>query len=166
VKQVRRPLSTGLPATSFDNLDSYTLVEHGGLYHHLPPTSQPWKGTMHSPISPYPSTTLAYIETTQIPLSPWPYGSIGKELGHTWRHDEPPSQLSSNSDYMLYDCLSIKLVSYSHDTNSALVHISRSKDNNYTLVHKYDYNKVKTWLWKNPYWYSYQESLLPRSQAF
>ena len=31
MKQVGRPLSTGLPATSYDNLDSYTPVEHGGL---------------------------------------------------------------------------------------------------------------------------------------
>jgi hypothetical protein len=31
VKLVRRSLSTGLPTTSYDNLDSYTLVEHGGI---------------------------------------------------------------------------------------------------------------------------------------
>ena len=31
VKQVERPPSIGLPATSCDNLDSYTLVERGGL---------------------------------------------------------------------------------------------------------------------------------------
>ena len=31
MKQVGRPPSTGLPATSCDNLDSYTLVERGGL---------------------------------------------------------------------------------------------------------------------------------------
>jgi hypothetical protein len=43
----------------------------------------PWKGTMQSPVSPYPSTTLAYTETTQIPPSPRPYGSTSKELGHT-----------------------------------------------------------------------------------
>jgi hypothetical protein len=52
---------------------------------------------MYSPVFPYPSTMLAYTETTQIPLGPRPYRSIGKELGHTRRHDEPPPQLSSNS---------------------------------------------------------------------
>ena len=31
VRQVGRPPSTGLPATSCDNLDSYTPIEHGGL---------------------------------------------------------------------------------------------------------------------------------------
>jgi hypothetical protein len=31
LKQVRRPPSTDLLATSYDNLDSYTLVEHEGL---------------------------------------------------------------------------------------------------------------------------------------
>ena len=31
MKQVGRPPSTSLPATSCDNLDSYTLVERGGL---------------------------------------------------------------------------------------------------------------------------------------
>jgi hypothetical protein len=31
MRWVGRPLSTGLPATSCDNLDSYTLPEHGGL---------------------------------------------------------------------------------------------------------------------------------------
>ena len=31
MKQVGRPSSTGLPATSYDNLDSYTLVERGRL---------------------------------------------------------------------------------------------------------------------------------------
>ena len=57
---------------------------------------------MYSPISPYPSTMLAYIETTQIPPGPWPYGSTGKELRHTRRHNELPSQLSSNSTHITY----------------------------------------------------------------
>jgi hypothetical protein len=59
------------------------ITRDGKGCHHLPPTPQPWKGPMHSPVSPYPSTMLAYIETTQIPLGPWPYGLTGKELEHT-----------------------------------------------------------------------------------
>jgi hypothetical protein len=57
---------------------------------------------MYSPIPPYPSTMLAYIETTQIPRGPRPYESTGNGLGHTRRHDEPPSQLSSNSTHTSY----------------------------------------------------------------
>jgi hypothetical protein len=57
---------------------------------------------MYSPVSPYPSILLAYTETTQVPLGPQPYGSTGKELGHTRRHDEPPPQLSSNSTHTSY----------------------------------------------------------------
>ena len=57
---------------------------------------------MHSPIPMYPGTTPDYTETTQIPLGPLPYGSTGKELGHTRRHDERPPQLSSSSTHISY----------------------------------------------------------------
>jgi hypothetical protein len=56
----------------------------------------------YSPDPPYLSNMLACIETTQIPLGPQPYGSIGKGLGHTRRHDEPPPQLRSNSIHISY----------------------------------------------------------------
>jgi hypothetical protein len=45
---------------------------------------------------------LAYVETTQVPPGPRPYGSIGKGLGHTQMHDEPSPQLSSNSTHINY----------------------------------------------------------------
>jgi hypothetical protein len=45
---------------------------------------------------------LAYVENTQVPPGPRPYGSTGKELGHTRRHDEPPPQLSSNFTHIDY----------------------------------------------------------------
>ena len=45
MKQVGRPPSTGLPATSCNNLDSYTLVEHGDY--------KGWIGL--SPPAAYPS---------------------------------------------------------------------------------------------------------------
>ena len=55
---------------------------------------------MHSPNSIYPSTMLAYRETTRVPPGPRLYGSTGKGLGHTRRHDEPPPQLISISYHM------------------------------------------------------------------
>jgi hypothetical protein len=73
MRWVRKPLSTGLPATSCDNLNSYTVPERGGItkdgqgYHHLSPTPQPWSMTMHSPIPMYPSSAFMYKETTQVP---------------------------------------------------------------------------------------------------
>ena len=87
MKQVGRLPSTGLLVTTCSILDSYTPNEHGGLQGtdravttcSLPP--QPWKGTMHSPVAPYPSTTLAYTETTQIPQVPDPTDRWVKDLG-------------------------------------------------------------------------------------
>jgi hypothetical protein len=96
-KRIGRPPSTGLPATScgiFTN--SYTPVECGGIlgtdraittYRH--PLDH-GKG-MQSPTTIYLGTSPTYIVTTQIPCSPQPYGSTSKGLGHTRRHDEPPS---------------------------------------------------------------------------
>jgi hypothetical protein len=51
---------------------------------------------MQSPAPIYPGTSPVYIVTTQVPCSPQPYGSMGKELGRIWRHDEPSPVLSSN----------------------------------------------------------------------
>ena len=81
---------------------TWGIMKDGQGCHYLSSTPQPERRTMHSPVPPYLSTTLAYKETTQIPSSPRPYRSIGKELGHTWWHDELPPQLSSNSDYISY----------------------------------------------------------------
>jgi hypothetical protein len=94
-------LSTGLPATScgiFTN--SYTPVERGGIQGtdkavttcRLP--LDRGKG-MQSPATIYLGTSLAYRVTTHIPCCPRPYGSTGKGLGPTQRHDEPPLVLGS-----------------------------------------------------------------------
>jgi len=45
----------------------------------LPP--QPWRRTMHSPVSPYPSTSLVYTETTQIPWDSDAMDQQVKDLG-------------------------------------------------------------------------------------
>jgi hypothetical protein len=108
MKQVGRPLEYWSASNLSDNLDSYTPIERGGIQRtdravttcDLPLIPQ--KGTMQSPVPPYPSTMLAYAATTQISRGPRPYGSTGKGNGHTLWHDEPPPQLSSNPDYICY----------------------------------------------------------------
>jgi hypothetical protein len=57
---------------------------------------------MYSHVPPYPSTMLAYVETTQVPSGPQAYGSTDKGLRHTQRHGEPPPQLSSNYTHISY----------------------------------------------------------------
>jgi hypothetical protein len=48
-----------------------------------PPAAYPstMEREMYSPIPPYPSTMLAYIETTQIPWVPDPMDQLVKDLG-------------------------------------------------------------------------------------
>jgi hypothetical protein len=62
-----------------------------------PPTVYPStvERETYSPVPSYPSTMLAYIETTQIPLGPLPYGSIGKGLG------QPESMMNHHLDLAL-----------------------------------------------------------------
>jgi hypothetical protein len=69
-----------------------------------PPAAYPstMEREMYSPVPPHPSTMLVHIETNQVPLGPRPYGSTGKGLGYTQRHDEPSPQLSSNSTHISY----------------------------------------------------------------
>ena len=100
----RRPPSTGLPATSCDNLDSYTLQIRGGLQ-----GTNRAVTTCRLPLNrgapSYPKvfvhlgTMPVYKETTHIPLGLRPYGSTS--IGHeqTQRNDEPPPQLSSTSTH-------------------------------------------------------------------
>jgi hypothetical protein len=76
---------------------SYTMTEYGeyeGRTWLSSPVAYPSTvgHEMHSPAPIYPDISPAYIVTTQIPRGPRPYGSIGKELGHTWKYDEPPPQ--------------------------------------------------------------------------
>jgi len=81
------------PRPHFKN--SYTLCGRGGLQGmdravttcRLPLN----RGIgMHPPGPLYPSTMLTYNGPTQVPPGPRPYGSTGKRLGHTRRHDETP----------------------------------------------------------------------------
>jgi hypothetical protein len=74
MKQVGRPLSTGLPTTSCENLDSYTLNEHGGLWRtdraittcHLPHNRREGQ---HIHLSLYTQAPLLRIQ--KLPKSPW-----------------------------------------------------------------------------------------------
>jgi hypothetical protein len=102
---IRRPPSTGLPATSCDNLRSPTpwtnVGEFKGRTWLSPPVTYPLTvgHEMHSPATIYPGTSSAYIMTTQFPLGPQPYGSTGKRLGRTQKHDEPPPQHTNSSTH-------------------------------------------------------------------
>jgi len=87
MRWVGRPPSTGLLATSCDNLDSYTLPEHGGLRRkdravttcHLPLN----RGVPSYPKVPvHPDNMLVYKETTHIPPGLRPYGSTSKDMGN------------------------------------------------------------------------------------
>jgi hypothetical protein len=78
------------------------MAEHGGLRRTdraTPPVAYPTTvgHEMHSPAHIYLGTLPAYIETTQAPPGPRPYGSTGKGLGCTQKHDEPPPQHKSKS---------------------------------------------------------------------
>jgi hypothetical protein len=105
VRWIGRPPSTGLLATSCDNLRTPTPWPNVGKFKGwtgLSPTAT-YPSTvgheMHSPATIYPGTSPAYIMTTQVPLGPRPYGSIGKRLGHTRKHDEPPPQHINSSTH-------------------------------------------------------------------
>jgi hypothetical protein len=146
-------LSTGLPATSCDNLRTPTPWPNVRDYEgwtglsHLPPTPQPCDmKCIHPPL--YPATSPAYIETTQVLSSPRPYGSIGKGLGRTRKHDEPPPQHKSKSihEHGMID-KALSQVWWTWHMDYILVHISRIYQHDYTLVHSTNYiHKMKTWL--------------------
>jgi hypothetical protein len=103
VRWIRRPPSTGLPATSCDNLRTSTLWPNVGDYEGRtglsPPAAYPSTvgHEMHSSAPTYPGTSPTYIGTTQIPSSLRPYGLIGKGLRRTRKYDEPPPQHKSKS---------------------------------------------------------------------
>jgi hypothetical protein len=78
------------------------MAERGGLRRIdrlSPPAAYPSTvgHEMHSPTPIYLGTSPTYIVTTQIRLGPRPYGSTGKGLGCTRKHDEPPPQHKSIS---------------------------------------------------------------------
>jgi hypothetical protein len=103
VRWIRRPPSTGLLATSCDNLRTPAPLLNVGDYEGWtwlsPPTAYPSTvgHEMYSPTPIYLGTSPAYIGTTETPWGPRPYGSTGKGFGHTRKHDEPPPQHKSKS---------------------------------------------------------------------
>ena len=103
MRWITRPPSIGLPATSCDNLRTPTPWPNVGDYEGRKGLSPPafYPSTvgheMHSPALIYLGTSTTYIATTQVPLGARPYGSIGKGLGCTRKHDEPPPQHKSKS---------------------------------------------------------------------
>jgi hypothetical protein len=75
-----------------------------------------------------------------MPLGSRPYGSTGKGLGYTQKHDEPPNQHKSKSIH-------------EHGMNDKALsqiwyeHVSRIYQHDYTIVHSTNYiHKMKTWL--------------------
>jgi hypothetical protein len=105
VRWIGRPPSTGLPATSCDNLRTPTpwpnMGEFKGQTGLSPPSAYPSTvgHEMHPPATIYPGTSPAYVMTTQIPPGLRPYGSTGKRLGRTQRHDEPPPPHTNSSTH-------------------------------------------------------------------
>jgi hypothetical protein len=104
VRWIRRPPSIGLPATSCDNLRTPTWPNVGDCKGRaglslLAAYPSIVGHEMYSPVPIYPGTMPAYRETTQIPPGPRPYGSTGKRLGRTRKHDEPPPQHKSKPNH-------------------------------------------------------------------
>ena len=103
----KRSPSTSLPASMRDFMNSNMNTRTRGIsrdgqgYHHLPPIPQPWD-TVISEGSYVPEHHAMYKETTHIPLVLRPYGSTSIGHGQTRRKDEPPPQLSSNSNHISY----------------------------------------------------------------
>jgi hypothetical protein len=100
---------------------SYTMAERGGLWRtdravttgRLPLN----RGTWNAFTRPYISRHLARIHSNHPnPPGPWPYGSTGKGLGCTRKHDEPPPQHKSKSihEHNINDKASSQ-VWYDHD---------------------------------------------------
>jgi hypothetical protein len=87
MRWIRRPPSTGMPATSCDNLRTPTpwpnVRDYEGRIGLSPPAAYPSivGHEMHSPAPIYLGTSLTYIGTAQIPRVPDPTDRQVKDLG-------------------------------------------------------------------------------------